>query len=141
MIAFDLDGVFIPDIAPDLWDTEEYKKVILKIRSEYLVPIYQPNFPYIVITGRPFCDKEDTLSWFNKFFKVKPTQVYHDNLDLTKSPEYKADVLNSLPIISLYVESCGKQVDIIKSLVTRRVRILTFQNFLHIGRREWGKFI
>jgi len=131
MIAFDIDGVFIPNWSGIGMSLEEY------LESRYMWdPLFEPRFPYCMITGRPAEDKEKTLGWINKTFKSNPPAcVYHDNtlgFDLLGSIKYKAWILNRDKSIKVFVESDIDQVVELKKLCHDAVEILHFESMIGV---------
>jgi hypothetical protein len=120
MIAFDLDGIFLPDIH---FDTEEQLSQLLHVRSRHLSPILLPTMPYYLITGRPLQDKPDTDFWINEFFpkQNRPGIIFHDNHDIDNAITYKASVLSDNPEIDIFVESDASQVTALRGLVNCRI--------------------
>lgn len=117
VIAFDLDGIFVPDIEGFTGTADE-----LEIRSR-MVPLFIPDFPFLIITGRPSQDLPYTKDWINRFFK-KDTLLFHGNetIGTESSALYKAKVLNELgDSVLYYVESDIKQVNIIKQYTETKI--------------------
>lgn len=125
MIAFDIDGVFLSDQDINAANIED----ILRVRSNYLKPLFVPKGDYVLITGRPAQDKEDTQRWVNKFFDRKPLCVYHENTDMRKSAQYKAAVLNENKNIHCFLESDRSQAEVIRSLTN--TKIIVFEDLIY----------
>ena len=126
MIAFDLDGVFVGDISPNmLCPLEEMLKTRL-LQS----PVFQPNFDFYIITGRPVIDKDGTLTWIEQFFQVKPTKIFHENLNIEDPIKYKSRVLAENPEITVFVESDYNQMIELQKL-NPNVRVFLFNDLLN----------
>jgi len=127
MIAFDLDGV----IVSELIHTDDDLEQILAIRNHNLQPIFGFRKPYYLITGRPSCDKADTLRWINSVFSKdqRPTKIFHDNPDLHNPVGYKAAVLAANPQVKTFIESDREQVKALKEMVSG-CRIVWFEEIL-----------
>jgi hypothetical protein len=129
MWAFDLDGVFISDQFG--WENDDELKMMLKVRTTNLRPIFQPNFPFYIITGRPKIDEEATLTWVRNNFNTPPLKVFHDNETHLGPVAYKIRVLQEESDIDFFVESCPKQVlELRKAKYNRLVNILHFEEFI-----------
>jgi len=129
MIAFDIDGVFCPDIIirDDLDD-------LLRFRTHSIKALFKPKGPYCLITGRPSIDREDTMKFVTREFEDNlPQTIYHDNDDLINSVEYKAKVLNDDRMITIFVESDPMQAEAIALKMRRSIEILTFQELIELG--------
>lgn len=103
MKAFDLDGVLVPDFlhVPQLASEQEFFLMTLSI-----VPLFQPQGQWQVITARPPQFRAITLQWIQQHFANPPQHVWHENYQ-NKPAEYKADTINQHHI-TLYVESDKK---------------------------------
>lgn len=108
-IAFDLDGVFVPDCyhIPQIGPIEEFYKIAF-----YMQPIFKPTGRWSIITARNVKYKEFTLQWINRHFVNKPIMLWHERDKLTPH-EYKAWIINSNNITH-YVESDAGIVDYLK---------------------------
>ena len=109
MIAYDLDGVFVPDYHPDSGlSLEEY----LRVRYE-LPPLFEPHASkdYLIITGRPVEDKDQTEAWIDKFFNHPPLQLIIGTGApvLRLSIKFKSEMIKAHGI-SVYIESDIRQV-------------------------------
>ena len=75
MIAYDLDGIIVPDLAVTDWQDGVWHT----IRCAKLRPVFIPPGVYALITGRPEDDRELTVNWIWKFLRPNlPQVVYHD---------------------------------------------------------------
>ena len=73
-IAFDLDGVFIPDCdpIPNVGGLGEFLSMTV-----YMRPMFKPDFEWHIITGRPARYRATTIDWINKH-KLKHLPQYHN---------------------------------------------------------------
>ena len=99
-IAFDLDGVLIPDcdIIPNLGDLHSFYELTL-----FMKPLFTPNGEYSIITARQPQYRSITENWINKYLLNKPAKLYH-NIGDESPAKYKERVL-LLEDIDLYIES------------------------------------
>lgn len=127
-IAFDLDGVLVPDYDISHDGLENVRQWV-EMRCQLVKPMfYMPecvNKP-VFITGRPSEDIGFTLPWIRRHFS--DFELWHANRDLSKGAEYKAEVLNTKPEIKMFVESCEKQVAYLKRHVTTECKIIHFES-------------
>jgi hypothetical protein len=124
-VAFDLDGVFIPDMH---FKQEDLDKMIYA-RTNFLKPLFSLiDFDYFIITGRPIEAKIETLTWLFES-KLKPKKVFHDCPNIKYSSEYKIKVLNDNPQITLFIESDMHQVIQIREKINKCI-IVHFETFL-----------
>ena len=127
-IAFDLDGVFVPDcdVIPNLGGLAQFYQLTTHMR-----PLFEPTFEYDIITARNVRYKDVTALWCDRYLAANlPAQLYHDCTDESPS-EYKAKVLNQNPQIQVYVESDAGIVDELKTLVTTDCNIILFKTFIN----------
>jgi len=128
-IAFDLDGVLIPDCdhIPQIGSLDEFYSL-----TEYMRPIFKPQGNYSIITARPAQHRSSTWTWCNKYLDTLPVRLHHECAD--ESPgEYKARILNSNADIQTYVESDLKIVDYLKINVVTGCNIIHFDEY--VGQR------
>lgn len=130
MIGYDLDGVLITDMKLD-WNSASQTEVdtILRFRKEFPEPIFTPKGDYVIITGRPATDKEDTLEWVSSFLSNKPLHVYHDNMDMSTPHLYKARMINELGL-RVFIESEKHQVEVLTSLCPS-CKIVLFKDLIY----------
>lgn len=130
MIGYDLDGVLITDMKLD-WKNASQSEVnaVLRFRKEFPAPIFTPKGDYVIITGRPVTDKEDTLEWVSSFLPNKPLHVYHDNLDMSNPHLYKARMINELGL-RMFIESEKHQVEALTNLCPA-CKIVLFKDLIH----------
>lgn len=127
MIAFDLDGVFIPDGNMQLYTKSSY----LQVRKKFPRALFVPDCEYAIITGRPVEDMPYTLEWIkNELYSNMPKCVYHTNEDITKGEVYKTHILNTTPGIEMFVESCPKQAAYIKANLEVPIKVIHFEEFI-----------
>jgi hypothetical protein len=126
MIAFDLDGVFVPDLK---WDESKHTH-LLYFRHNHMYPIFTPIGEYSIITGRPFGDREETMKWIEGFFDNKPKAVYHDNNDFSLAKEYKEKVLSEHLEITMFIESDIEQVLYLRKSRLVKAEIIHFKEFV-----------
>jgi hypothetical protein len=128
MIAYDLDGIFVNDI-----HILDNLHTLLKIRSENLKPLFIPIDDYVIITGRPNIDMQDTLRWFEMFFSNKPQKIFHNNTDFTKAKEYKLDTLSNIHKeynINIFIESEKEQADFLRDNL-KGIEVYHFSEFIN----------
>ena len=126
MKAFDLDGVFIPDL---VFENKQLKDV-LRFRSFNMQNVFEPRCDYYIITGRPNSDFKDTSDWIDRFFTNKPLKLFHSNTDFQNAADYKVSVLNETTEIDIYIESDILQVEYIRKYLSRNVRVIHFSEFI-----------
>lgn len=105
-VAFDLDGVLVPDCDPmPMIDGLDQFLVM----TTYMQPMFKPAGDWYIITGRPKNFKHITEQWIQKHFDNPPKILFHD-CDAKEEPwAYKTKTLNfNSDKIDLYVESCDK---------------------------------
>jgi hypothetical protein len=120
-LAFDLDGVFIPDCdqIPLIGDVENFLKLTL-----FMQPIFRPAGKWNIITGRLKKHSELTHAWVNTHFMNLPQMIWHDNIDESAPWSYKASVINENSI-DTYIESDWR--------TTKYLRSHTNCEVLHFG--------
>lgn len=134
IVGFDLDGVLVSNLKkPESWTEKQF----LEAKS-LLKPIFQPDFPFVIITGRPTQDKPLTLSWIESNFEIKPVEVYHDNDNFDQPWIYKLQVLRENKRIGTFIDDNTETVLKLKPLLRDRL-ILTTNQFLLWGLEKWGK--
>lgn len=125
-IAFDLDGVFIPDceIIPELGDQENFYNMTL-----YMQPIFVPKFEYDIITARPHHVRSITEKWCKKHLNLSADSLYHER-ENESAEEYKLQILNDHPEVRIYIESDSKIVDYLRQNVNTECNIILFSDFI-----------
>ena len=114
MIAYDFDGVLIPDVEAQ---AREHRI--------YIQPYFRPNPPFVVISGRNWEGAfEDIQAWFRKFLKISPD--LHCAPIGMNSNEYKLETLNLHDKIDTYIESDLETIAYLASNLKRKVRLIHF---------------
>lgn len=129
-VAFDLDGVFIADSIPDYSDIPGY----VRRRNQINKTLFIPSIPYVILTSRLSDDYEHTMDWVNRELSSNPPEcVFHSNGVLTTEAAvaYKAGVLNNHYNLQVFVESSREQCDRICGLLTRKVKVICFEDMIH----------
>ena len=121
MIAYDLDGVLVPDMdyLPNYPVQEDFYELMTNVKA-----LFQPSSSYSIITARPAEYKYLTEYWAQKQLRLQPVEIYQ-TIGTESPAEYKATILNMLPQVKLYVESDQQIVEQMKSLV-KYARVLHF---------------
>jgi hypothetical protein len=136
--AFDLDGVLAPDLNldkpiisyPKLEQEQVVSELVQFLCNNYF-PFFEPPMPYVIITGRPVCDKKYTEEWIENKFHNKPLELFHDATTQPDGLGYKVEILNNFYNISYYVESDIKQVEYIRKNVERDdLTVIHFKDFI-----------
>lgn len=106
-IAFDLDGVFIPDCdrMPVVGGLQEFLALTV-----YMRPTFRPKGEWNILTSRPARHRSITMDWVDRHFENKPKMVWHENLNDDEPWIYKAEVINQNDI-SFFIESDMKTVE------------------------------
>lgn len=128
LIAFDLDGVLIPDFdqLPNIGGLDEFYAM-----STNVIPIFSPKGEYLIITARPAEYRSVTHSWCVKYLDPMPIRLHHERVVAnTTAGKYKADILNSNPNIAKYIESDLGIVTFLKNNVTTGCEIIHFSEYL-----------
>jgi len=99
-IAFDLDGVFVPDCLniPNVGGLTEFYAL-----TYYMKPVFRPGGDWSIITARNVKYRAQTMAWIDEHFENKPVRVWHELVDQTPE-QYKAEVINQNGI-EIYIES------------------------------------
>ncbi len=126
LIAFDLDGVLVPDCdqIPFIDGVEDFYGLTM-----YMRPIFNPEGDYTIITARPAEFRNITWTWCNKYLFPLPTTLYHERTDETGGG-YKEKILNANPNIQTYVESDEGIVSYLRKNVTTGCTIIHFDQYL-----------
>lgn len=128
-IAFDFDGVIIPDCLhiPNLGGRDQYYAL-----TQFMLPLIRPQGRYRIITGRQAQYRAATWNWCVQHLTELPQALYHER-DPSKelAEEYKARVLNANPEIRTYVESDSYIVLYLERTVTTGCRIIHFDTFVN----------
>lgn len=121
-IAFDIDGVLVPDCDkfPNLGGLDAFYALTTCMR-----PLFKPNGEWYALTARNAEYRPHTMEWINKYFTNKPLGLWQES-DGMNPPEYKAEVINKHSITK-YIES---DPDIVAYLrVHTRAEIIHFEEF------------
>jgi hypothetical protein len=109
-IAFDLDGVIIPDynIIPNLTDDE------FLAQTMYAKPLINPLLPFDVVTARLEAWRDATIKWLGQLTRMPENLYMRPSLDETPAEfKFRIAKLNGYDI---YVESdakiCSEMVDL-----------------------------
>ena len=133
-VAYDLDGVLVPDCAhiPEIASYNEFLKL-----TTYMLPLFQPKGRYSIITARPARFRKITEQWL-KHLTTQPAYLFHEAV--RESPaQYKALVLNDHPTIRVYVESDLKIVEELRKLVTTGCEIIHYSDYVANQFRQRAK--
>ena len=125
-IAFDLDGVFIPDCdhIPVVNGLQEFLALTI-----YMRPVFQPKDDWNIITGRPARYRPITVEWIDRHFENKPKMIWHENIIDDEPWIYKAEIINQNNI-ELFVESDLKTVEYLRKKVINNCKIIHFSDYL-----------
>jgi len=98
MVIYDIDGVLLPDI-----DNPSHE--LCSLIASSVVPLFRPEHPFGLITGRTVEERSTTMFWLDKY-RLLPDVIYHENDKPENSLKYKIEILNKLsPKPDLVVES------------------------------------
>ncbi len=132
-VAFDLDGVLVPDFdkIPNLGGLDEFYAM-----TTYINPIFIPNGDYYIITARPAQYRPITWAWCEKYLDPMPKQLFHERNQET-SGKYKSTILNENLDISFYIESDPGIVSYLKKNVRSDCEIIHLSDYLsnHFNQR------
>jgi hypothetical protein len=125
-VAFDLDGVLVPDFdkIPGLGGLDEFYSM-----STYIRPIFKPSSEYYILTARPAQYRPLTWEWCNKYLDPMPTQLFHERNNQTAGI-YKAGILNQHTDIKFYIESDPGIVSYLKKNVRSDCEVIHFDDYL-----------
>ena len=126
-IAYDLDGVMVPDCdrLPFVKGLDEFYQLMGHVR-----PIFNPQGEYSIITARNAEYRDRTVEWYNQYLSPKPVRLFHEIAEGESPEQYKVRVLNSHPEITIYIESEPYIVDYIRQHVTTDCTIVLFREFV-----------
>jgi hypothetical protein len=140
MIGYDFDGVICSDVSLP-WNDPTFDINILHDFRDKLQPIFYPTGSFCIITGRPLSEKKKTEEWCSKY-NIHPQKIYYNPGSITEIKNialHKANTLNKLSKITIYVESDPKQVEIIQQLTNKIV--LHFSSFISKSCKEANIYI
>ena len=125
-IAFDLDGVLVPDCdqIPFVKSLEDFYGLTM-----YMQPLFSPQGPYAIITARSAEHRSITWSWCNRHLEQLPNRLFHECLDETPGA-YKERILNDNPSIQMYVESDIGIVKYLKQNVRTGCEIIHYSDYI-----------
>jgi len=126
-IAYDLDGVMVPDCdsLPFVAGLDEFYQLMGSVR-----PIFNPQGVYSIITARSPIYRASTVEWYNRYLKPKPVQLFHEIGENETPEQYKVRVLNEHPEITIYIESEPYIVNYLRKNVTTECTIVLFREFI-----------
>jgi hypothetical protein len=126
VVAFDLDGVLVPDFdkIPDLGGLDEFYAM-----TTYIRPLFRPENEYYILTARPAEYRPITWSWCEKYLDPLPKRLFHERNNQTAG-SYKSSILNQNTEIKLYVESDPGIVSFLIKNVRSDCDILHFEDYL-----------
>ena len=121
-IAFDIDGVLVPDCDrfPNLGGLEDFYALTTCMR-----PLFKPRGEWFALTARSAEYRPYTMAWIRKYFTNAPIQLWHES-DSTNPPEYKAEVINNNSITT-YIESDKAIVEYLRKHT--QADIIHFEDF------------
>ena len=116
-IAYDLDGVLIPDCdkIPQIGGLSDYYALTF-----YMRPIFRPAQQWNIVTARNPKYRSETMLWIEKHFANKPQRVWHEIGDGQSPEEYKAEIITQNGI-ELFVESDANIVDYLRKNTTATI--------------------
>lgn len=79
--AWDLDGIFLPDLEPHHYDADLEATLCLRDNLEPAPNAPTPAVQDVVVTGRPVCDQERTVAWLRKHGIQAPVVFRDDQVD------------------------------------------------------------
>lgn len=125
-IAFDLDGVLVPDCdhIPYINSIDDFYGLTM-----YMKPLFNPQGSYAIITARPAEHRSTTWTWCNRHLEELPSRLFHECTDETPGA-YKARILNSNTDIQTYVESDIGIVEYLRRNVTTGCEIIHFDDYI-----------
>jgi hypothetical protein len=132
MKFFDLDGVFVPDLAFHKASIDE-EETMLYVRHNHMHPIFVPTGEYGIITGRPIIDKPHTMKWIDEFFDNKPAALYHENTNFNKASQYKVDVLTALYDMGIEVDTFVESNEVQSKYISKHcpfIKVVWFEEFI-----------
>jgi hypothetical protein len=126
-IAFDLDGVLVPDCdhIPRIASLDEFYAL-----TEYMRPLFAPTGEYAIITARPAEYRSSTWTWCNKYLNPLPVRLFHERTHEGSAGQYKANILNTNTDIQVYVESDPGIVSYLQKNVTTGCEVIHFADYL-----------
>jgi len=129
MIAYDFDGVFIPDFnrIPILEGLAEFYDM-----AHYARPIFKPQGEWMIITGRDPLYRAKTEAYIQRHFDNPPIALHQDRIMGEEKPwAYKARVLNENPQIRKYIESDPHTVKYLDEHLITGCRAYIFADYIN----------
>jgi len=137
-IAFDLDGVFVPDLEYPVYSDGAFLDTWGRIR-----PLFVPQIPIYIISMRKETIRDFTMKWL-KDYNFNVIRAYfmagnHEDFSPMNCAVQKLKAIADLiekEEISCYVESSKEQVDIMKQEVAynkelyKGIPVIHFEQFL-----------
>lgn len=123
-IAFDMDGVFLPDYhhMPGFSEQEFFFQTL------FSKPMIDPYYDYVVITGRIERWRNVTERWFQQVTNPPKAIYMRPNTD-EKAMVFKARILNAMPHITTYIESDWEICEYLKAYCSSQLKVLHFSSF------------
>lgn len=125
-VAFDLDGVLVPDFdkIPQIGGLDEFYPM-----TTYIRPLFKPSGEFYIVTARPAEYRPITWSWCQKYLDPLPTRLFHERNKETAGT-YKSNILNENTDISIYIESDPGIVSYLKKKVRSDCEVVHFSDYL-----------
>ena len=122
-IAFDMDGVFLPDYnhIPNFSEKDFFAQTL------YAKPLFIPSYDYEVVTGRYEQWRDITEQWFDQLMN-QPKTIHMRPQHMKSAKRYKAEKLLENPHIEIYVESELETVEYLKEHVN--IQIIHYDEFV-----------
>lgn len=134
-VGYDLDGVLCPDIDLNRLNQELTLQAVIDARQA-LVPMFRPESPFVVITGRPGVDKPLTVEWLRHYFKDVDYQLFHNRggpMSKMDSAHFKSGLILSLGL-TLFIESDEEIARLMRQRpYTHNVKVLTLADLIICG--------
>lgn len=134
-IGYDLDGVLCPDIDLNRLNQECSLPTVIQARQA-LIPMFRPEPPFVVITGRPGADKELTAEWLRHYFRDVDYQLFHNrggSMSKAESADFKSGLIISLGL-TLFIESDEEIARLMRQQAyPHNVKVLTLADLITCG--------
>lgn len=125
-IAFDLDGVLVPDFdhIPSITTEAEYYEEI----QAYIIPLFEPKGKWYLLTGRSQDVAIYTRMWIDNNFNNPPVEILH-GIENDESPiQYKARMIEEHNITH-YIESSKDIVEALRKQVNK-CEVIHFSQYI-----------
>lgn len=130
MIAYDLDGVLMPDVIFD----DRHSDEINEFRTNRILPLFQPTGKWGIITSRNTDDRIYVEDWvINQFSQNPPQFLLHDRREFMDPGLYKLDCLNRIPAIKVFVESDYRQFQYLQQRARKSCKVVWFTDLVLKG--------